>query len=62
MEYAAIAFWEDLPMENRDSSSAQFSEAQGQVLVKLARKTIMNKLESDSSEPASDRPTFGPER
>jgi len=52
--YAAIAFLGDLPMENRDNSSAQFSEAQGQVLVKLARKTIKDKLGSDASEPASE--------
>lgn len=52
--YAAIAFWGDLSMENKDNSSAQFSEAQGQVLVKLARKTIMDKLGSSVSEPASE--------
>ncbi len=40
-------------MENKDNSSVQFSEAQGQVLVKLARKTIMDKLGGGASEPAS---------
>jgi len=52
--YAAIAFFEDLSMENKDNASAQFSEVQGQVLVKLVRKTIMDKLGSDASEPASE--------
>lgn len=52
--YAAIAFWEDLSMENRDNTGAKFSEAQGQVLVKLARKTIMDKLGVDDSEPVSE--------
>jgi len=48
--YAAIAFLGDLSMKKTDNSSAQFSKAQGQVLVKLARKTIMDKLGSDASE------------
>ncbi|MFC1815964.1 AmmeMemoRadiSam system protein B [Thermodesulfobacteriota bacterium] len=52
--YATIAFLGDLSMENKDNSSAQFSDAQGQVLVKLARKTIMDKLGSGASEPASE--------
>jgi AmmeMemoRadiSam system protein B/AmmeMemoRadiSam system protein A len=42
--YAAIAFFGDLPMKNTDSSTAQFSEAQGQVLLKLARQTLVDKL------------------
>jgi len=44
--YAAIAFFGDSPMENEktDHSSPQFSEQQGQVLVTLARHTIMKKL------------------
>ncbi len=50
--YAAVAFLEDLSMENKDNAGAQFSEAQGQVLVKLARKTIMDKLGVDTSEAA----------
>ena len=41
-------------MENKSNSSAQFSAAQGQVLVKLARQTIMDKLGSGASEPASE--------
>jgi len=52
--YAAIAFWGDLSMENKDNSNSQFSEAQGQTLIKLVRKTIMDKLGSDASEPASE--------
>ena len=51
--YATIAFWEDLPMGNKDNAVGQFSEAQGQVLVKLARKTIMDKLGVDTTGPAS---------
>ena len=42
--YAAIAFWGDLSMETKDNSAAQFSEAQGQMLVKLARQTISKRL------------------
>jgi len=51
--YAAIAFWEEGSMKNKDNTSAQFSQAQGQVLVKLARKTIMDKLGVDTSGPVS---------
>jgi len=54
--YAAIAFFGDLPMENKDNSPMQFSEAQGQTLVKLARKTITEKLGVDVVDPASDLP------
>ena len=52
--YAAIAFFGDLPMENLDNTAAPFTEAQGQVLVKLARQTIMDKLGSGAAEPASE--------
>ena len=52
--YAAVAFFEDLSMENKDTTGMQFSEAQGQVLVKLARKTIMDKLGLDVSAPPSE--------
>ncbi|MBT8370257.1 MAG: AmmeMemoRadiSam system protein B, partial [Deltaproteobacteria bacterium] len=47
--YAAIAFWGELSMQNTHDSSAHFSEEQGQILVKLARKTIMEKLGRQSS-------------
>jgi len=50
--YAAIAFFGDLPMKNTDNTAAQFSEAQGQVLLKLARQTIKDKLGA-AAEPAS---------
>ncbi|UCD79393.1 MAG: AmmeMemoRadiSam system protein B [Desulfobacterales bacterium] len=56
--YAAIAFFGDLPMENKDNSGAQFNEAQGQILVKLARQTIADKLGANVTDPeagASDR-------
>ncbi len=44
--YAAIAFFGDNPMANEksDDSRRQFTEQQGQALVRLARHTIMNKL------------------
>ena len=42
--YAAIAFFGDLLMKDIDNSPARFSEAQGQVLLKLARHTIAEKL------------------
>ncbi len=42
--YAAIAFYGDLLMENKSNAVRQFSEKQGHLLVKLARRTIMEKL------------------
>ena len=42
--YAAIAFFGEQTMKIPDNSSAQFTEAQGQVLLKLARQTISHKL------------------
>ena len=51
--YAAIAFFGDLPMEKKDSN-ARFTEKQGQLLVKLARKTIMKKLAAKSPDTESD--------
>jgi AmmeMemoRadiSam system protein B/AmmeMemoRadiSam system protein A len=50
--YAAIAFFGDQSMENKPDSAAQFTEAQGQVLVKLARRTIMEKLGGSAASPA----------
>ena len=47
--YATVAFFEDLPMEHKDNTGKQFTEAQGQILTKLARKTIMDKLGLDAS-------------
>jgi len=52
--YAAIAFFGELPMENKDSSFPQFDEAQGQALVKLARQTISEKLGANAAAPATD--------
>jgi len=51
--YAAIAFFGDLPMEKKDSN-ARFTEKQGQLLVKLVRKTIMKKLAAKSPDTESD--------
>ena len=42
--YTAIAFIGDQPMENNLNSTTTFSAQQGQVLVKLARHTIMKEL------------------
>jgi AmmeMemoRadiSam system protein B/AmmeMemoRadiSam system protein A len=53
--YAAIAFFGDLPMENTDSN-ARFTEKQGQLLVKLARKTIKKKLAGESPDTESEPP------
>lgn len=50
MGYAATALYGDQTMENKVNAGAQFSEAQGQVLVKLARKTIRDKLGSNVSQ------------
>lgn len=52
--YAALAFFEKLSGENKDNAGGQFSEAQGQVLVKMARKTIMDKLGVDASGATSE--------
>ena len=52
--YAAIAFFGDRPMKNTDNIAAQFSKAQGQVLLKLARQTIMAELGSGTTEPTSE--------
>ncbi len=50
--YAAMAFFEDLATENKTNIGASFSETQGQVLIKLARKTLLDKLGGQSSGPA----------
>lgn len=42
--YTAIAFFGDQPMPNTDASQATFTAEQGQILLKLARHTIMDKL------------------
>jgi AmmeMemoRadiSam system protein A len=52
--YTAIAFFGDLPMENNDNAGVQFSQAQGQVLVKLARQTILDKLDRAAAEPPAE--------
>jgi len=41
-------------MKNTDNPATQFSEAQGQVLVRLARETIMDKLGRGAAEPAAE--------
>jgi AmmeMemoRadiSam system protein B/AmmeMemoRadiSam system protein A len=51
--YAAIAFFGDLSMEKNDSK-ARFNEKQGQLLVKLARQTIMKELTGKASEAWAD--------
>ena len=52
--YAAIAFFGDLPMENNDKTGVQFSQAQGRVLVKLARQTILDKLDRAAAQPPAE--------
>ena len=52
--YAAIAYFGDGSMIKNDSSEAQFSEAQGQVLVALARRTIADKLGVGAPESSAD--------
>ena len=42
--YAAIAFFGDQPMKTKTTPNQQLSEAQGQVLVQLARQTLMQEL------------------
>ena len=42
--YAAIAFFGDSSMQKNNDSVRKISRQQGQTLIKLARKTIMNKL------------------
>jgi AmmeMemoRadiSam system protein A len=63
--YAAIAFFGDSAMETKENSAAQFSEAQGRMLVKLARHTISKSLgakgddsELDDSAPALQNDCF----
>ena len=46
--YATLAFFETLSRQDGDSAGGQFTEMQGQVLVKMARKTIMDKLAVDA--------------
>jgi len=52
--YAAVAFWGELSMENQQDTNADFSETQGQVLVKLARQTISEKLGLNAPVSASE--------
>ncbi|MDL1968138.1 MAG: AmmeMemoRadiSam system protein B [Deltaproteobacteria bacterium] len=42
--YAAIAFYGDKFMENKKNTAHRFTDKQGQALVKLARHTLMKKL------------------
>ena len=53
--YTAIAFFGDQSMENQFDSHANLTEEQGQVLVRLARHTIMEKLGRKISDSESDR-------
>jgi AmmeMemoRadiSam system protein A len=52
--YAAIAFFGDLLMKDTDNATVRFSEAQGRVLLKLARRTIAEKLGGSAAGPASE--------
>ena len=59
--YAAIAFFGDQSMENKPDSSANLTQEQGQVLVKLARHTIMKKLGRKMTASESDTVTLNQE-
>ena len=52
--YTAITFFGDQSMENSSDPNAKFTEEQGQMLVKLARHTIMDKLGRKISDSESD--------
>ena len=47
--YVTLAFFEDLSKGSKDNADGLFTETQGQVLVKLARETIMDQLGVDDS-------------
>jgi AmmeMemoRadiSam system protein B/AmmeMemoRadiSam system protein A len=53
--YTAVAFFGDQPMENQLDSNADFTEEQGQLLVKLARHTILDNLGRKIVATESDR-------
>lgn len=52
--YAAIAFFGDQRMQNNTESNQHLSEQQGQLLVNLARQTIMESLGESISESESE--------
>ena len=52
--YAAIAFYGDLSMKKTNDSSQHFNQKQGQALVKLARKTLMERFGQKMAEHESD--------
>ncbi len=51
--YAAIAFYGDKPMKDQNTSAKEYTEEQGQLLVRLARKTIADRLGKSGEEPES---------
>ena len=58
--YTTIAFFGDQLMDNRHAPGEKFTEEQGQVLVKLARQTIGEKLGRKLSASESDTNTLYP--
>jgi len=52
--YAAIAFYGGSTMQNNSDSAQPLSREQGQVLVKLARQTVMEKLGQNISDAEAD--------
>ncbi len=50
--YTAIAFYGDRSMDHKNTVNPRFSQEQGQVLVKLARMTIADKLGDGQDHPA----------
>ena len=50
--YTTIAFYGDLPMDNKPNPQARFTEEHGQALINLARHTISTKLDRSQSDAA----------
>ncbi|MCG6912006.1 MAG: AmmeMemoRadiSam system protein B [Deltaproteobacteria bacterium] len=50
--YAAIGFFGDRPANAGENQGKPFGDTQGQILIRLARRTIMEKLGMDTSGPA----------
>ena len=55
--YAAVAFFGDLPMQEKPDTKFRFSQEQGQTLIELARQTIFKKLGQHDFKTTSQLPT-----
>ncbi len=60
--YGAVAFWGERPMEKNQKSDFELTEQQGQVLVKLARRSLLERFgrhaELEDLEPQLADPAF----